>query len=131
MQRKINVTKFERNNLPLFRVYNGEGRTEINFNDTAAKMFKINLDDKLAIDYDKKMFTILRKNQELKGVTTFYFSRAVKPNTYFRSHSKYSLKSGTYEIDSNVIKISNINWVKFKWIEPLHSRKVFKIKTPE
>jgi len=131
MQRKINITKFERNNLPLFRVYSGQGRTEINFNETAAKMFKINLDDKLAVDYDKQMFTILRKNQELKGTTTFYFSRAVKPNTYYRTHSKYKLKSGIYEIDTNVVKISNINWVKFKWIEPLQSRKTFKIKTPE
>jgi len=131
MQRKINVTKFERNNIPLFRVYNGEGRTEINFNDLAAKMFKVNIKDKLVIDYDKKMFTVLRKNQEIKGEQSFYFSRSVKPNVYFRTHTQYDLKPGIYEIDLNVVRVAKVNWVKFKWVEPLQSRKTYNVKTPE
>ncbi len=131
MQRKINVTKFERNNIPLFRVYSGRGKTEINFNDAATKMFKIHDDDKLVVDYEKQMFTVLRENQELKGERSFYFSRSVKPNIYFRSHTSHKLKSGIYEIDLNVIRVANVNWVKFKWVEPLQSRKTYDIKTPE
>jgi len=131
MQRKINVTKFERNNIPLFRVYSGKGRTEINFNDLAAKTFKINIKDKLIVDYDKQMFTVLRKNQELKGEKGFYFSRSVKPNIYFRTHTSHKLRSGIYAIDLNVVRVANVNWVKFKWVEPLQSRKTYDIKTPE
>lgn len=131
MKRKSNITKFERNNIPFFRVYNGKGRTEIHFNDLAIKQFKINVKDKLLIDLDKQMFSVVHGEKETDEYKGFYFSQSVKPNVYFRSHSKHNLKSGHYDVDPHLIKISNMSWVKFEWEAPLLKNQTFDINTPE
>lgn len=131
MKRKSNITKFERNNIPYFRVYNGKGRTEIHFNDLAIKQFKIQEKDKLLIDIEKKMFTVVTGETEIGDFKGFYFSVSVKPNVYFRSHSKHNLKSGHYDIDPHMVRVAGATWVKFEWKAPLLKHQTFDINTPE
>ena len=62
-KRNVNLVKFERNNIPVFRVYNYQSEILVHFNELAVKTLKVFKGDMLFIDKNSGMLSIAKASQ--------------------------------------------------------------------
>ena len=131
-KRRINLTKFERNEQPLFRVYSGQdkGSIEINFNDSAIRLLKIKEGDELYMSPRKGVFVVVPEGDlvEYEDSRDYRIIQSSPPNIFFRSKSIPDLPKGLYQLFVDMKNVNNRKWHGFEKIEELPSRKNWNVK---
>jgi hypothetical protein len=131
-KRRINLTKFERNDQPLFRVYSGQDKDsiEINFNDSAIKQLKIKEGDELYMSPSKGIFVVVPEGDEVdqENSRDYRIVQSTPPNIFFRSKSIPDLPRGLYQLFVDMKNVNNRKWHGFEKIEELPSRKNWNVK---